>query len=198
MGAELGVGANFPWYSVVGANEPLEQGDFIDRFPIIVLGAADGRLLDKTQEGSVVDIAPKAERFNVIVMTQSCDLERFDDEQEIILTPRFDYSKISRKENAFQGRGGWKDLRAGRIVGALLLASCDLDGHVFEHQVVNLQVVFSVPLGVVKDIAESRGERIRLQPPFREHLAQAFARQFMRVGLPVDLPEELPEKYAAG
>ena len=28
------------------------------------------------------------------------------------------------------------------------------------------------------------------RPPYREHLAQAFARFFMRVGLPIDIPEE--------
>ncbi len=30
--------------------------------------------------------------------------------------------------------------------------------------------------------------RLRLLPPYREHLAQGFARFFMRVGLPVDIP----------
>jgi hypothetical protein len=32
------------------------------------------------------------------------------------------------------------------------------------------------------------GRRLRLLPPYREHLSQAFARFFMRVGLPVDIP----------
>lgn len=30
-------------------------------------------------------------------------------------------------------------------------------------------------------------EHLRLLPPYREHLSQAFARYFMRVGLPQDL-----------
>jgi hypothetical protein len=29
---------------------------------------------------------------------------------------------------------------------------------------------------------------LRLCPPYREHLAQAFARFFMRVGLPIPIP----------
>jgi hypothetical protein len=37
---------------------------------------------------------------------------------------------------------------------------------------------------------EKLGNRLRLCPPYREHLAQAFARFFMRVGLPSDIPEE--------
>ena len=36
--------------------------------------------------------------------------------------------------------------------------------------------------------AGERGQRLRLLPPYREHLGQAFARYFMRVGLPVDIP----------
>ena len=31
-------------------------------------------------------------------------------------------------------------------------------------------------------------QRLRLNPPYREHLSQAFARFCMRVGLPVDIP----------
>jgi len=34
-----------------------------------------------------------------------------------------------------------------------------------------------------------QGNRLRLLPPYREHLAQAFARFFMRVGLPADIPK---------
>jgi hypothetical protein len=31
-------------------------------------------------------------------------------------------------------------------------------------------------------------KRLRLLPPYREHLSQSFARFFMRVGLPIDIP----------
>ena len=33
----------------------------------------------------------------------------------------------------------------------------------------------------------SKSDRIRVLPPYREHLSQAFARFFMRVGLPQDI-----------
>jgi hypothetical protein len=35
------------------------------------------------------------------------------------------------------------------------------------------------------------GDRLRLLPPYREHLSQAFARYFMRVGLPQDIPRSV-------
>jgi len=38
-------------------------------------------------------------------------------------------------------------------------------------------------------LVKKRENRLRLLPPDREHLAQAFARFFMRAGLPIDIPE---------
>lgn len=40
---------------------------------------------------------------------------------------------------------------------------------------------------IIKGIAERNGKRLRLCPPYREHLSQAFARYFMRVGLPINI-----------
>ena len=36
--------------------------------------------------------------------------------------------------------------------------------------------------------------RLRLLPPYREHLSQSFARFFMRVGLPIDTPSFTAKK----
>lgn len=33
-----------------------------------------------------------------------------------------------------------------------------------------------------------KGDGLRLHPPYREHLSQAFARFFLRVGLAGDIP----------
>ena len=47
----------------------------------------------------------------------------------------------------------------------------------------------AVPRAFLEDLIAERGtKRLRLLPPYREHLSQAFARFFMRVGLPVDIP----------
>ena len=40
----------------------------------------------------------------------------------------------------------------------------------------------------LQEFAKSKDSRPRLNPPYREHLSQAFARYFMRVGLPSDIP----------
>ncbi len=53
--------------------------------------------------------------------------------------------------------------------------------------VVSFRNIYSVPKDYLLEVAKSQQPRIRLQPPYREHLSQAFARYFMRVGLPADI-----------
>jgi len=50
--------------------------------------------------------------------------------------------------------------------------------------VVDFHRLFTLPKAFVSWFAASSGPRLRLRSPYREHLAQAFARYFMRVGLP--------------
>ena len=70
------------------------------------------------------------------------------------------------------------------------MAKCDLDGfRNDDYLVVDFRSVFSVPINYLSAKAKSQEKRLRLKPPFREHLSQAFARFFMRVGLPADIPK---------
>jgi len=52
--------------------------------------------------------------------------------------------------------------------------------------------MFGVPFDYADEKLRKRGERLRLLPPHREQLSQAFARFFMRVDLPIELPEDPP------
>jgi hypothetical protein len=54
--------------------------------------------------------------------------------------------------------------------------------------------VYAAPTNLVKQFASKCGPRLRLCPPYKEHLAQALARFFMRVGLPVGIPKEKLQK----
>ena len=60
--------------------------------------------------------------------------------------------------------------------------------------IVDFKNVYAVPLNYLNQIIKDRVGRIRLLPPYREQLAQAFARFIMRVGLPVDIPSFLNEE----
>ena len=57
-----------------------------------------------------------------------------------------------------------------------------------ELRVVDFHDLFTVPRSFLEGLSHRRVRaRLRLMPPYREHLSQAFARYFMRVGLPAPL-----------
>ncbi len=55
------------------------------------------------------------------------------------------------------------------------------------HRVVDLSAVYQLPLEFVRLVAASQTPRLRLLPPYREHISQAFARFWMRIGFPQDI-----------
>jgi hypothetical protein len=58
--------------------------------------------------------------------------------------------------------------------------------------VVDFHEVFSLPVSFLELwLKKANRPRLRLMPPYREHLSQAFARFFMRVGLPLDIGDDL-------
>jgi hypothetical protein len=82
---------------------------------------------------------------------------------------------------------GKEDARRGNLPAYHMLAACDIPGFQSEVAVVDFRRVYSLPLDYLHEFAVAVGNRIRLLPPYREHLAQAFARFFMRVGLPIGI-----------
>jgi len=88
----------------------------------------------------------------------------------------------------FRKTSEWENARKGRFPRYHLLNKCELSGHELDFMLVDLGMVFSLSVEFVREFAKSQGDRVRLLPPYREHLSQAFARFYMRVGLPVDIP----------
>jgi hypothetical protein len=88
----------------------------------------------------------------------------------------------------FRGKRGREDLRRGNVPGYHLLNRCSLPGLETGLLVVDFRSLFAISPDSLKALAAGQSPLRRLLPPYREHLAQAFARFFMRVGLPVDIP----------
>lgn len=170
------MGIEYPWYDVVGNNEDLLQGDFIKECPVII---PPSEISDEV-EVCVVN-------YNVVVMSQSCDLiqKKLD---LVLVCPVWPLSEFEKRSDFFKSREGKEALRQGNTPGYHLLNKCKMHGFKTDHQVVDFRAVYSVPFDFIVNLAISRGKRLRLLPPYREHLSQAFARFFMRVGLPVDIP----------
>jgi hypothetical protein len=87
-------------------------------------------------------------------------------------------------------RGEAKRMKDGRIWNLTMLDKWEPaeGGLSIPHMVVDFHEVFSLPLDFLQAWVRARGQaRLRLCPPYREHLSQSFARFFMRVGLPQDI-----------
>ena len=83
---------------------------------------------------------------------------------------------------------GLEEARRGVLPGFHILAACGVPGFEREVRIADFRRVYSLPVPFVRRQAENAGGRLRLLPPYREHLSQAFARFFMRVGLPTNIP----------
>ena len=193
----------FLWYELVSSDVMFQQGDIIRDFPIpeppIEIYSREFFLV----EGNTSILGAEIKKYDVIVMTQSCDFIKFKPDNAVNLCPIYDL-KIAIKPNgqSLSNPDSWDKLRKGMLVHSHLLNQCEISGYKFDYKVVDLHRVLSVPFRVLQVIQSSMVSdentinrfRVRLLPPYREHLAQAFARQFMRVGLPQDLPEKFPYK----
>jgi hypothetical protein len=164
----------YPWYTVPTGRE-ITQGDILFGCPILTPVLAD--------QASVVSagdrISGQIRLFDVVVMTQACDIDQ-NKVEDIILCPLASLDEIAQR-NDLESRDR---LRRGEAIGRHLVNATEG----FGFHVVDFAHVFSLPKGFVLDFAQKAKRRLRLLPPYREHLAQAFARFFMRVGLPIDIP----------
>lgn len=123
---------------------------------------------------------------NVIVLTQSCDLEN-DKAPFVAVCPIHTLAEWESVNPEYKKKGTWERVRQGRIEGLHMLAGPTGPGNNSDALVVDFRQIYSLPIGYLKVHAARLGQRLRLRSPYLEHFAQAFARFFMRVGLPSDI-----------
>ncbi len=189
---------NETWYEVVGPEVRLTQGDWIADCPLLAWDAA--ALPPSGEELDALRGAARSLRADVVVMTQACDLEH-DKVRNVVLCPHLSLSQFHAVwEKALQQAGQNPTAKAWRNT------CCDIaDGFVWnltflnrfagnerfpeqELRVVDFHDLFTIPRSFLEGLLRRRSRaRLRLLPPYREHLSQAFARYFMRVGLPAPL-----------
>ena len=168
---------NYPWYNVAKAEEPLSQGDFILSCPIII----------PPQSMDTPNPEVEITAYDVIVMSQSCDLLH-DKIDLVLLCPFWKMTDLEQRESYYKSKKGKESLRKGDQPSYHLLNKCNIENFEHDYLIVDFRSVFSSHIAFLHDFVIKKGNRLRLLPPYREHLSQAFARFFMRVGLPVDIP----------
>jgi len=168
----------YPWYDLISEDDEIQQGDLLEGCPVFTPPA------DPDLDGT-----PKFEwvPHDLVVMSQSCDLVKGRAKvEEVLLCAVWRRSEVAGK-SPFTTPKGFEDARRGNLPGFHLLAECSLPGFERELRVVDFRRLYSLPIAYVRHKLEA-APHLRLLPPYREHLSQAFARTFMRVGLPVDIP----------
>lgn len=167
--------AAFPWYAITQGKE-LQQGDIL----LNCLAPLPPSLTQ--QPPTEVEQHPR-----VLVLTQSCDLVEDRRVDRVMVCP------ITPASTAIQAAGGadkrknfQRALEKGRLMGHVLLNKCDLAGHEFEHLMTDFPAAFSIPMAYADELAGSNA-RVRMLPPYREYVSQAFGLYYMRVGLPLNV-----------
>ena len=171
------------WFEVVDGAAIL-QGDVLFRCPVF-------------QPDIIIQWPPTSDNqqgfrvraLDLVVMTQSCDLEN-DKVQEVLLArlvawPDVVRNEIAKGNEAIKGSKFRKALVEGGFPALSLLHKRE-GSPGLPWSVVDFHWLYTLPKTYLSGFAASCGSRLRLRSPYREHLAQAFARYFMRVGLPHD------------
>ena len=185
------------WYEEVAADEKLTQGDIIDDCPIVTW-RAESPSLEIIDHSERLKTMVEAIVANVVVMSQTCDLKE-DKVNKVVLCPYVALSEHKSYWEAFMRERGqnptsktWKahcdDICDGFIWNLTILNEKRNSGISTEHLIVDFHDIFTIPRVFLESYLHQRGHpRLRLLPPYREHLSQSFARYFMRVGLPISV-----------
>ncbi|HWY85178.1 MAG TPA: hypothetical protein VNX28_00560 [Gemmataceae bacterium] len=82
-----------PWYEIVGANSPLDQGDLILRCPILTWDQTKPLTVSKSGDEELLKEHIVSFRADVLVFTQACDLEHHK-VRNVVLGPHRPVSEI--------------------------------------------------------------------------------------------------------
>lgn len=128
------------------------------------------------REHGIVDF--EWEERDLIVLSQTCVLVKGREKlTEVLLCSVWNRSEL--RTGRLSTPNGLEDAQRGNLPGCHVLASCDLAGLEREVRVADFRRVYSLPLAFLRKRALLDVRRLRLLPPYREHLSQAFARFFM-------------------
>ncbi|MEZ5357347.1 MAG: hypothetical protein R3F48_00860 [Candidatus Zixiibacteriota bacterium] len=168
----------YNWYKQVNGKDPLEQGDIILDCPIITPP-------DKITVGK--HLPAKSTAYDVIIMSQSCDLAARKI-RIVQVCPIYCLEELSNLDAKYRNVGIRNNLRKGKIITMHMLHKCE-NSKFNDFLIVDFGSTFGVNINFLFEYSQKQKDRIRLLPPYREHLSQSFARFFMRVGLPSNIPE---------
>ena len=187
-----------PGFETVPAEARLTQGDMILDCPILTWDPNQLPEISYGEKGETLRQITKTFLADLVVMTQACDLAH-DKVTNVVLCPHLPLSeyrvlwadKMTRL-GQLPTEKAWRrtcdDIANGYIWNQAFLNRWPAGELSSQHRVVEFHEIYTLPRSFLESILVQRNQpRLRLRPPYREHLSQAFARFFMRVGLPTPL-----------
>ena len=165
----------YDWYHLIDSKEQflidqLQQGDILRSVPIFV----PDTLVESKISGDI-------NNYDCVVLSQSCDIENLKI-KSIILSPIHPLSEYIALKKITAPKAKLKEFEKlvdGTVVAYHILNKCEIEGFEFGYQIVDLKDPKIVPIAYLEKILKTPLQRIRLNPPYREQLSQAFARVFM-------------------
>jgi hypothetical protein len=155
------------WCSPAG--DELRQGDVLFSFPLVV----------PQFDGSTVRLGLASK--DLIILTQSCDLVKPGTEYlQVAALSR--YSDLAAAEDQYPATRYKKALAEGTAIAEFLIPPSQ--PRMPNWMVAGFRQVFTLPMEYVQKHAS---DRLELVSPYREYLAQSYARFMMRIGLPSGL-----------
>ncbi|MFH1096270.1 MAG: hypothetical protein ABH886_02555 [Candidatus Desantisbacteria bacterium] len=174
----------YPWYEEVCNSTDITQGDIIVKCPIPLPDKELFEFLSENKEEPETYI--NLIQADVMVLSQACDIvnNKID---SLVVCPIWSLRKLMESNEYFKSSEARESLRQGKEPAYHLLNEYSSDKIKLEYSIVDFHRIYSLPKDYIKNVVENINNRLRLLPPYREHLSQAFARYFMRVGLPMDI-----------
>lgn len=176
---------SFKWYECLNNSDEITQGDIFINFPFIRACNYSNLIKSTCPEEFELDV--NVEYMDCIILTQACDIAQAKpDLENIILCPIYDIKDVDFSKSKMG------DCISGKLPQYYMLNKndefkCEYKEDGFNFHVVNFNIVEKAPISALKEFAKNSPNRLRLLPPYREHLSQAFAKYFMRIGLPSDI-----------
>ena len=179
-----------PWYQHVAPGDAtLRQGDILFGFDCLV---PTPYILPKVAEEPALAVVSQ----DVLILTASCDLDLANPKKKIdfvLLCPHWDWKTSSESADSGIKPNDKGLIESGRMPRYCLLANSELQDCPMGLRVVDFNRLFQVPRNVVDEhVSALKAPRLRMNSPYREHLAQSFATCFARVALPLRATQAIP------
>lgn len=113
---------DYPWYGTASSADTLQQGDFIERCPLVTPIVSPENEITKES-----NIEVRIRRYNVIVLSQSCDIQ-FKKIDSVVLCPQVPLTTFQDANPYFRGEDGFEELKNGHTVGFHLLNKSSIIG----------------------------------------------------------------------